>query len=348
MRDQVGGYHIGFFPFACRLAWFTIRHLIPRHGYSLLPLLVTVVVSFWFSQEKMAGGWTTLPPLGVLVFGGIGLFAARATASDLLVEELVTQDLLVGRTGTRELGAVHGSIRALEDPLISPLSGIECVAYKYMIGVPNEGESATVTETAYLGYHFVPTEIVGREGSYRLLAFPDLHRFESGSASRKRAREHVAGLTAQPGIPIIDAWLTEDRLRRQTFERFAADFEIRGVHDWTEATVEERALPEGTKACVIGLVDREERVVRPPFPHARHGALVYPGTPQSVIALLRDESGVGTGFAVVFLALALAAFLFPLSPIVALASGGAFLLLLRWPGTVRSLLAKVGRGFRRR
>lgn len=348
MRERVGAYHIGFFPFVLRLAWFTIRHLIPRHGMSLLPLLVPVAICYWFSQEMMADGGSILLPLGVLVFGGIGLFAARVTARDFLVEELVTQDLLVGRTKNRALGAVYGSIRALEEPLVSPLSEIECVAYKYMIGVPNEGESATVTETAYFGYHFVPTEIVSREGSYRLLAFPDLHRFESDGASRKRAREHVAKLTAQPGIPIIDRWLTVDRLRQQPCERFAADFELRGIKDWTEATVEERALPVGTKVCVIGLVDKEERVVRPPFSQSRHMALVYPGTPQSVISQLRDESGVGTGFAVVFLALGLAAFLYPLSPIVALASGAAFLLLLRWPRTVHSLLARAGRPFGQR
>lgn len=119
------------------------------------------------------------------------------------------------------------------------------------------------------------------------------------------------------------------------------------VDDWTEVTVEERALREGTRACVVGLIDDDERVVRPPFPFTRKRAWVFPGSPQSVVAGLRSDCGVGAGIAIVLLAMGVAAFLFPVSPLLGLACGTSLLFFLRRPGLVLSALSKA-RGLLRR
>lgn len=326
---------IGIFAFLWRFLWLVARHWIPRYLPRFLPLLVAIGLAHWLGVSRLDADWAFLPPLGVLIFGGIGHFALRATQRDLLVIDLVERDLVERRRPPgRRLGAVHGSIRALGEPLVSPLSEIECVAYKYAITIPGGGDSASGYEPAYLGYHLAPTEIAGSERTFRLLAFPNLHPFESVSASRVRARRHVREITPQPAIPLVDTWPTEDRLRREPRESVAIDLHLDDVRDWTKAEVEEQALVHGTRACVIGEVDDEAGAILPPFRHTGHSVWIYPGSPRSVLTSLRDESRLGAGCAVLFVALGLTSLLMPVSPVVALAAGALLLTGLGSPRTV--------------
>lgn len=337
---------IGWFAFLWRFLWLVARNWIPRYLPRILPLLVAVGLAHWLSVSRLDADWDFVPALGVLVFGGIGLFALRATQRDLLVIDLVERDLVEGRRPPgRRLGAVHGSIRALGEPLVSPLSETDCVAYEYTISIPGLGASATGTEPAYVGYHLVPTEIAGSERTFRLLAFPDLHEFESGLASRMRARRHVREITPRPAMTVIDVWHTEDRLRREPRESVAIDLHLDDVRDWTETEVEERALGHGTRACVIGVVDDEAGAILPPFRHTGHSVWIYPGSPRSVLTSLRHESRFGAGCAVLFVAFGLIFLLIPISPVVALAAGALLLTGLGSPRTLIRWLRRLRRGW---
>lgn len=74
-----------------------------------------------------------------------------------------------------ELAAVTGEIRPAFEPLRAPLSGRECVVYRYDIG-PDRGRDPDVA-LDYIGFAFARCAIHSPFGTYALESFPVLNGF---------------------------------------------------------------------------------------------------------------------------------------------------------------------------
>ena len=85
--DRSGGRRVDRFTFAWLLGKLALHRFVPRLMRQAGPLLVLSAICWWYGSKKIDNAWA--PPLGVLLFGGIGLFAARGAGEDELHKDLV-------------------------------------------------------------------------------------------------------------------------------------------------------------------------------------------------------------------------------------------------------------------
>lgn len=89
-----------------------------------------------------------------------------------------------------ELAAVSGAVRASFEPLRAPLSGRECVVYRYDIGPPTRRSEDRARD--YVGFAFTRCAVHSPYGTYTLGSFPVLNGFPEQRHDAARAQEYVA------------------------------------------------------------------------------------------------------------------------------------------------------------
>lgn len=135
-----------------------------------------------------------------------------------------------------ELAAVTGEIRASFEPLHAPLSGRECVVYRYDIGPPNRRNSESRARD-YVGFAFARCAVHSPYGTYALGSFPVLNGFPEQRHDAARAREYVAATQYEEFSNVLT-------LAKYTLELHHQPPPVRV--DWQLGTVPERL--DGTEA----------------------------------------------------------------------------------------------------
>lgn len=97
--------------------------------------------------------------------------------------------------------AVIGEIRPLFEPLIAPLTGRECVAYRYDVGMSRESPIARV----YTGFGMTRCAVHTPQGPVSLASFPVLHGFPELRGDGSMMKDYLDSATFEPIQTLGDA-----------------------------------------------------------------------------------------------------------------------------------------------
>ncbi|HVS33520.1 MAG TPA: hypothetical protein VMS98_18945 [Thermoanaerobaculia bacterium] len=231
---------------------------------AILQLLLWLSVSaavMWGVRERCG-----IPPeesfgpaafTGLLLSIGIGFFAGIAQTTG---ERRQIQRALRGQRPAdgRRVG-IAGTIHADAGPILAPLSGARCVAFRYNIGMHTGSSRTAHFAVLYEGVAVTPSSIRTASGRYRLLAVPviDGPAESLDSAAKRRAADHIRTATfadPQPAFtrPQVEKeWSDDDGSYRHERRRTDA------VVDLEKCTLTESVVREGAKVCVFGRYSAE-------------------------------------------------------------------------------------------
>ncbi len=197
--------------------------------------------------------------------------------------------------------AIAGTIEPTGEALRAPLSGLDCVVYDYsishvpkpppLIGKPANQSSTPSPVVDHSGMAMAPSIIRSGVREVRLLAFPGIEGFPGstlGDGTIERARRYIAAtkFTAQSLANAVGqvAKVIEDRSGN-----LRVDWKM-GSHEALEnSRFEERVVPVGAKACVVGLYSEKENAI---VPQADTGGVrLVRGSREEALAFLRDKGG---------------------------------------------------------
>jgi hypothetical protein len=196
--------------------------------------------------------------------------------------------------------------------LRAPFSGAECVAYAFevfrMVGTGRQSRRAVY----YDGLSIVPSRVVTRSGSYRLLAVPELD-FGGAGLSREqalaRARAFVATTTVDAPRPafsqpsLSERWSGIDGLYRREVRYTTEEVDLE------QCQLSERRLDRGARVSVFGRYSAAQRAIVANPGDWSQITRVMPGDPDAVIRQLRSRvifrlvlglTGVGVAAAIVW------------------------------------------------
>jgi len=209
--------------------------------------------------------------------------------------------------------AVAGTIEPTGEPLRAPLSGRPCVVYDYsishipelpaLIGKPANQSSRPSPVIDRSGMALAPSIIRSGLREVRLLAFPGMEGFPSSALKDgkvERAREYIAA-TPFTEQSIFNFAGQVTRLIEDRSGSLRVDWKMTSHEDLEDSRFEERVVPVGAKACVVGLYSAKENAI---VPRAGVGGVrLIRGTREEALAFLRDKSGGSLIAAALFIAL---------------------------------------------
>ena len=272
---------------------------------SFLITMATWGVSFallWYGAHELfypPGDW--IGAAIVSLFFALGTGAIRKARIERRDASIVAKPEGPPKDGERV--AISGTIEPLGDPLRSPFSGTECVAYDYSIThIPklppllddrsssHRQQNSPVTDRS--GFALAPSIIRSGVREIRLLAFPGLERFPAsdlGEGTLERAKAYVAATKFEEqsvlGAPAQVRRLLEDRTGD-----VRVDWKLSSHSTLEDSGFMERYVPVGAKACVVGLYSAKENAIVPQG--GVGGTRLIRGTRAEALEFLRDT---GTG-----------------------------------------------------
>lgn len=234
-----------------------------------------------------------LPPsktLGVSIFAG---FFAFLTWSFLVAifqplrERSSVRDRLAGkRPVDGERTGFVGTIDAVGEGLRSPLSGKDCVAWKYEIYqiLGGGGRMGARKATYFEGIALVPSVISTPSGSYRLLAVPTFdfgaENIEPASAARN-ASEHIRTARFEESRRTLEKQWTDDDGAYQSEKRYPTESEV----PLEKCLFREDLIRRGEKVYAVGLFS-EARGGIVPHPNWAKETRIMKGDGESVLRQL--------------------------------------------------------------
>ncbi len=248
------------------------------------------VLAFLQFRYALHPGKVLGPAFFAAIFGsiGLGLFASiRKPVS----ERAALAGCLAGRRpadGKRT--GIAGTIEAAGGLLRSPLTGTECLAYRYEIYL-YVGQGRRRTRAVYFdGVALVPSVISTPAGSFRLLAVPEFD-FGREDVDPKQAlvhwSEHVK--TAPFETPeaarktLAKQWTDDDGAYRSE-KRHPTDGEV----PLEECKYHEDLIKKGDRVYVVGLFSEARGGI---VPHANWANVtrVMKGDPESILRQLKSR-----------------------------------------------------------
>jgi hypothetical protein len=157
-----------------------------------------------------------------------------------------------------------GQMEPIGLPLRAPFSGAECVAYSFEIFQMRRSGKTTHKAVYYDGVAVVPSMIVTRGGSYRLLAVPDLDCDETyvpretalrlaGDYVRSTTFESAAKSFSRPALE--RQWSDDDGSYRREVRRTADEVDL------AACTLSQRQIERGASVCVFGPYSASKRAI---------------------------------------------------------------------------------------
>ncbi|MGZ5571820.1 MAG: ankyrin repeat domain-containing protein [Usitatibacter sp.] len=270
---------------------------------SFLVFLLSWGVSFlalWYGAHELfypPGDW-----IGALIvsFGialGIGsLLKARLERRDAAI---VARPEGPPRDGERV--AIAGTIEATGEPLRAPLSGLDCVVYDYsishvpkpppLIGKAKNQSSQPSPVIDRSGMAMAPSIIRSGVREVRLLAFPGLEGFPGstlGDGTIERARGYIAA-TKFKEQSVLNAVGQVTKVMEDRSGSLRVDWKMGSHTELENSAFEERLVPVGAKACVVGHYSAKENAI---VPQADTGGVrLIRGSREEALAFLRDKGG---------------------------------------------------------
>jgi hypothetical protein len=167
---------------------------------TLIGWIVLAAVYGWYVREMpgavpfvVAAGMASLVGLGILMVIG-----ARYELRDWRARNRAARG---ERPEDGQFVAVIGEIRPLFEPLIAPLTGRECVAYRYDVGISKEAPIAR----DYTGFGMTRCSVYTSHGPVSLGSFPVLHGFAELRGDGSMMKDYVASATFEPIQTLGDA-----------------------------------------------------------------------------------------------------------------------------------------------
>jgi hypothetical protein len=218
-------------------------------------------------------GWTLL----------VGLLQPARERSEL-------RDCLAGKRPLdgKRVG-IAGTIDAAGELLRAPLTGAECLAYKYEIFQIRGAAKRQHKAVYFEGIALVPSVITTRAGAFRLLAVPTFD-FGAEGVDRERAvfnwTEHVQRAQFEPESSrrTLEKQWTDDDGAYRCEKRNPTEGEV----PLAECTFHEDLIRSGDKVYAIGLFS-ESRGGLVPQPNWAKETRIMKGDPDSVLRQLKGR-----------------------------------------------------------
>lgn len=234
-----------------------------------------------------------LPPsktLGVSIFAGLSAWLAWSFVVAILEplrDRSSVRECLAGkRPADGKRAGFVGTIDAAGDALRSPLSGKDCVAWKYEIYQMRGRAGRQHKATYFEGMALVPSVIATPSGSYRLLAVPTFdcgpENVEPGRAAFN-ASQHILTArfeTEKPNRTLEKQW-TDDDGAYQSERRYPTESEVA----LETCLFREDLIRRGEKVYAVGLFS-EARGGIVPHPNWAHETRIMKGNGESILRQL--------------------------------------------------------------
>jgi hypothetical protein len=210
--------------------------------------------------------------------------------------------------------AIAGTIEPTGELLRAPLSGQPCVVYDYMIShipdlsILDDGQRKDQTSRPSpvvdrSGMALAPSIIRSNLREVRLLAYPGLEDFPYSTlddGKLGRARDYIAA-TPFTEQSVLNATEQVTKIIEDRSGNLRVDWKMTSHEVLETSRFEERIVPPGAKACVVGLYSARENGI---VPQAGVGGVrLIRGTRQEALESLRGSGVAGLIFAALFIGL---------------------------------------------
>jgi hypothetical protein len=272
---------------------------------SVLPFLLSWGVTFlalWYGAHELfypPGDW-----IGALIvsFGvALGIGALRKARLERRDAALLARPESAPQDGKRV--AIAGTIEPVGERLTAPLSGQECVVYDYSIShVPKPPALIGGTKDS----NSQPSEMVDRSGmamapsiirtgprEVRLLAFPAMEGFPDSvlkDGTIERARNYLAA-TKFKEQSVLNAVEQVAKVIEDRSGKLRVDWKMTSHQELENSRFNERMVPVGAKACIVGLYSAKENAI---VPQADTGGVsLIRGSREEALEFMRGK-GIGS------------------------------------------------------
>ena len=268
-----------------------------------------------------------------MIAGAAGFCAWIASAMlagiwEALRERMALQGCLDGkRPADGSRSAIAGRIDAPGQRLRSPLSGTDCVAYRYEVFASrSQRPSKTSSARIFDGMALVPSAIQTPAGSFRLLAVPTFD-FPAQELDRetvaRNAHEHLRAAQFETIRSMKQEWSDDDGAFRRDEKHALGDVDklskypeltlfnpkdpgdpnVRAI-DLADCQFFEQVVKRGDSVCVFGLYSQQRGGI---IPHSNWGKAtrIIRGDAESLIRGLQRRIAWYALFGALFLAAAL-------------------------------------------
>jgi hypothetical protein len=202
-----------------------------------------------------------------------------------------------GMTGERprdgRITAVVGRIDSLGERLRAPLSGADCLAYKYEISRRIRGHKSSYLDTLYQGVALVPAMITATGFTCRLLAVPEFdfaaEPLEPHSAAQHAARHIATTAFQQPGDLKFSTYVAMQSIDDDGSYCWEENHAEKKEFDLATSEFTEHHVKNGEMVCVMGLYSAERRGLVP-HPNWAKPVRVMRGDGQAIGKALRARA----------------------------------------------------------
>jgi hypothetical protein len=195
--------------------------------------------------------------------------------------------------------AIAGTIEPTGEPLRAPLSGLDCVLYDYsishvpklppLIGKPANQSSQPSPVVDHSGMAMAPSIIRSGVREVRLLAFPGIEGFPGSALAEgtvERARSYIAA-TKFKEQSALNAARQVAKVIEDRSGSLRVDWKMGSHEELENSSFEERVVPVGAKACVVGLYSEKDNAI---VPQADTGGVrLVRGSREEALEFLRDK-----------------------------------------------------------
>ena len=269
---------------------------------SFLVTLVIWAVAFavlWFGAHELfypPGDWIGAALVSFFfALGTGGLRRARIERRDAAIVARAE-----GAPADGERVAIAGTLEAIGEPLHAPLSGEPCLVYDYSIShipkhsrltaTPGDATKQPSPVIDHSGMAVTPLVIRSNLREVRILTYPGLEGFpdsELDDGTIERARRYIAA-TKFEDVAILDMPGEVMKVTGNRTGDMRVDWKLSPHEDLEDALFNERRVPLGTKACVVGLYSKADNAI---VPQANTGGVrLIRGTRDEALASLRGAT----------------------------------------------------------
>ncbi len=281
---------------------------------SIVVTLVTwgiLFVPLWYGAHELfypPGDWIGALIASFAITLGIGgLRKARLERRDAAI---IARPEGPPRDGERV--AIAGTLEPIDAVLKAPLSGEECLLYDYeishipeipaFIGKPKNQRSQPSPVIDRSGVAMAPVVIRSGLREVRLLAFPGIEGFAwstLGEGTLERARSYIAA-TKFEDQSILDVANQLARVMDDRSGCLRVDWKGSSYEQLENSKFEERRVPLGAKACVVGLYSAKDNAIVPQDNVG--GTRLIRGTREKALSWMRAKGAGSIIGAVLFIA----------------------------------------------
>jgi hypothetical protein len=237
---------------------------------------------------SLASGFTL--SIGLISFWGLlrGYASGASSRSAILARAKNDTAPIDG-----QVTVVHGAVRALGHPLVSPLSGTNCVAYLYnMHYYTVDAQRHRQKTPVYWGYACIPFAVDSAAARYRVMAAPELSILANTYGDEEAIQRARAFVSATQFQEMDRSVLGELQTAFNLVGKFFSDDSGEARKDWArnedardakDLILEEIVLPMDTQATVIGTWSAEQNGLIPKQAKTGNiGVTVILGPPESL------------------------------------------------------------------